>query len=74
MIERRLSKHSSKVNSFKSVKKEYSNALKLSGYKQELKYRKKESKNILKRRRKCIWFDQPFCRCVRTKTKNKTVQ
>ena len=69
MIEHSLSKHTSNESLFNFVKKEYSDALKLSGYNQYLKYMKNESKNI--RKRKCIWFYPPFCRSVRTKIGKK---
>ena len=62
MIEHMLSKHSRYENSFNSVNKEYSDALKLSRYNKELKYRKNESKDIRKRRRKFILFNPDFCR------------
>ena len=50
MVEYRLSKHSSNESSFNSVKKDYSDALRLSGYNRELKYTKSESKNKRKRK------------------------
>ena len=67
MIEYRLSKHSSNESSFNSVKKDYNDALKLSGYSSELKYTKSVAKNKRKRKRKIIWFNPPFCRSVKTK-------
>lgn len=69
MIEHRLSKHSSNESAFNSVKKDYNDALRLSGHNKELIYKKIETKNTTKRKRKrkIIWFNPPFCRTVKTK-------
>ena len=56
MIEHSLSKHTSNESLFNFVKKEYSDALKLSAYNQELKYKNKYSKNYKKKE---VYLVQP---------------
>ena len=55
MIEHILSIHSNKNNLFNIVKNDYVDALKLRGYKYELKYM--DQKINSKKKKKCIWLN-----------------
>ena len=69
MISDRISKISSNRSIFKRASTVYNDALKISGYKSKLEFKKKSlSKNKKKknRKRKTIWFNPPFSLNVRT--------
>ena len=67
-----VSRNSSKKQLFDSVKPEYDEALKKSGYQASLEYIESKVDNIenntnkLQRKRKLIWFNPPFNKCVTT--------
>ena len=74
MIENRLAKNSSSKKLFDSIKKEYNEALKLNGYSHDINYTKitnETTEKKRKRKRKCIWFNPPFCCSVKTNVGNK---
>ena len=77
MIEKRINKHSSNKSLFDQAKNDYNNALKKSGYHQEIKYTELNTENQNKRKknrnRKCIWFNPPFCKSVKTNIGRKFI-
>ena len=75
MVENRLTKNSSNSSLFNSIKKEYNDALKINGYSYDIKYSdEKKSNKSRKRKRKCIWFNPPYCRSVCTNIGKKFLQ
>ncbi len=55
-----------------ALKKEYNDALKLNGYNYNISYTKANNETVLnKRKRKCIWFNPPYCRSVKTNVGSK---
>ena len=52
MIEDRLSKNSSNENLFNEIKKDYNDAIKLSGYNYEIKFKSEDEKKKRSRKRK----------------------
>ena len=76
MIEDRLSRNSSNENLFNKIKKDYNDAIKLSGYNYEIKFKSEgeENKRSRKRKRKVIWFNPPYCKSVRTNIGKKFLQ
>ena len=57
MIEHKLSKHSDNDNLLKIVRKDFEDALKLNGYKYEIKYMNQKINIKIKQKRKCVWFN-----------------
>ena len=74
MIEDRLSKNSSNENMFNEIKKDYNDAIKLSGYNYEIKFKSEDEKKKRSRKRKTIWFNLPYCKSVRTNIGKKFLQ
>ena len=76
MIEDRLSRNSSNENLFNKIRKDYNDAIKLSGYNYEIKFKSEgeENKRSRKRKRKVIWFNPPYCKSVRTNIGKKFLQ
>ena len=72
-----LSRNSSKKQSFDSVKPEYEEALKKSGYQASPEFVESKVDNIennsnkLQRKRKIIWFNAPFNKSVTTNVVRK---
>ena len=64
MIQRRLVNLSKTEEDFDQCKSEYQNALKSSGFDHELKFEEPEKKRK-QRRRKCLFFNPPYCQSVR---------
>lgn len=74
MIEDRLSKNSSNENLFNEIKKDYNDAIKLSGYNYEIKFKSEYEKKKRSRKRKIIWFNPPYCKSVKTNIGKKFLQ
>ena len=76
MIEDRLSKNSSNEDLFNKIRKDYNDAIKLSGYNYEIMFKSEgeENKRSRKRKRKVIWFNPPYCKSVRTNIGKKILQ
>ena len=73
-IESRLSRHSSNQKIFKESTQIYQEALKKSGYNHQLTYQKSinnKNEEIKQRKRKIIWFNQPYSKNVLTKVGNQ---
>ena len=68
MIEIRLSKLSKNKDTFDNIKGTYQNALDKSNFIYKLKYRRTDNPNNKKknRKRKCIFYNPPFCKSVET--------
>ena len=66
MIDNHLSDFSCNEDEFKKAKPLYENALKESGYKAEMNYETTENTNNKTRKRKILWFNQPFSQSVKT--------
>ena len=76
MMQNRLTKNSRNSELFNSIKKrKYNDSLKLNGYSYNIKYtnENKNTKNR-KRKRKCIWFNSPYCRSISTNIRKKFLQ
>ncbi len=67
MIENRLSRHSSSKDEFDKIKQDYNEALRKNGYSANLEYQPPNDKKKRTSKRKCIWFNPPFCKTVATK-------
>lgn len=69
MVSKRITNRSSNQEEFQKVANEYNNALKKSGYKEEIQYVKNEEPRKKKRNRKrnIIWYNPPYCKSVETK-------
>ena len=72
MISTRLSNRSSNKEEFVKISKPYNEALRKSGYSEEIKYEPKITgkKN---RKRKITWFNPPFCKSVKTNIAKKFI-
>ena len=66
MISDRISKISSNENVFKTAAPQFNDALKSSGYKDEIKFEKRNKQSKTSRSRKVIWFNPPFSSNVKT--------
>ena len=69
MIEKRLRTLAKDEEAFNSTKAEYDRALNKSGYKHKLSYKTEqpnENKKPRNRRRKCIFYNPPYCRSTKT--------
>ena len=68
MIENRLRKLSKCKESFDNVKGRYQNALKKSNFTHQLEYKEpNNSRTKRNRRRKCIYYNPPYCQSVQSK-------
>ena len=68
MVENRLNKLSKNKESFDNIKGVYQNALANSNFNHKLTYNEvPNTKNKRNRRRKCIYYNPPFCQSVQTK-------
>ena len=66
MISKRLSNLSSSSEVFNSAAPPYQNALKQSGYAEQLQYSKEDQPQKRKRSRKILWFNPPYSQSVKT--------
>ena len=69
MIQNRLSSLSCNEEEFNNAKRDYSNALTLSGYETDLKFQNATQQSQAKRKRKrnVIWFNPPYNEAVKTR-------
>ena len=73
MIGKRITKRSINMEIFNKASADYNNALKKSGYAQEIKYEPITTSTKRKRKRRIVWFNPPFCRTVNTKIAKKFI-
>ena len=66
MIEKRISGLTKNIESFNTNKHIYQNALNKSNFKYHLKYNPAANSKTKTRKRKCIYFNPPFCQSVQT--------
>ena len=71
MIGKRLSNRSINKEEFEKISGKYNEALKKSGYKEQIKYEPVKQINPKKRKRKIILFNPPFCMSVKTNLARK---
>ena len=74
MIAKRISNRSKNKEEFEKVKEYYNEALKQSGYRDEIMYEEKNKpRKRRNRKRKVTWYNPPFCHSVRTNLSRKFI-
>jgi len=66
MIEKRISGLTKNIESFNNNKHTYQNALNKSNFKYQLKYNPAPNTKTKPRKRKCIYYNPPYCQSVQT--------